>query len=120
MILTVDASSNTLFHFRSQSSFRASHGLPGGPHYSTGRSGSDLLVSVPAGTHIYDNTSEAFLGSLMQVGDRLVVANGGEGGQGSSVIGKGREGAGRGVSKWLRLELKLVADIALVGVPNAG
>jgi GTP-binding protein len=118
---------NTLYSFRNKSRFRALDGANGGGKNMTGRSAEDLVIFVPAGTIVYDQTSGDVLGDLVESGQRLVVAKGGRGGRGNSRFAssvnqtpKIAERGEPGEERFLRLELKLIADIGIVGVPNAG
>lgn len=127
VILEVDPHLNTLFHFRHANRYRAEDGANGGTSKKTGRSANDLRIPVPPGTLVYDETTGDLLGDLTEVGQELVVCKGGRGGRGNThfksarnqvpMIGEKGEPA---EERELRLELKLIADIGLVGVPNAG
>lgn len=126
VIFTVDPSFNTLLGFRGQSSFRSENGADGDLEYANGVSGKDFRVAVPKGTVVIDNSTNTIVGELTREGQELVVARGGMGGGGNAALNgvKGKvakctpsEGGER---RWLKLELKLVADVGLVGVPNAG
>ena len=127
VILVVNRKKNTLFDFRHRSQFVADEGRPGGPNNMTGKSAKDLVVEVPPGTLVYDAESDDLLGDLVDEAQELVVAKGGRGGRGNQHYATSRNQvprmAERGVpeeSKTLRLELKLIADVGIVGVPNAG
>jgi GTP-binding protein len=105
----------------------AEDGAKGAKQNMTGRSAEDLVILVPPGTIVYDDDSGAVLGDLVEPGQRLTVATGGRGGRGnarfaSSVnqVPKIGERGEPGQERNLRLELKLIADIGIVGVPNAG
>jgi GTP-binding protein len=93
----------------------------------TGRSGDDLVLRVPPGTVVYDAATDELLGELLGAGERLVVARGGRGGRGNARFKSPTRQAPRrwepgdeGEERTLRLELKLIADVGLVGEPNAG
>lgn len=125
--LVADASINTLADFRVARRFRAEHGDVGRGRQCTGASGEDLLVTVPVGSIISDVDTGELLGDLTREGQRLLVARGGENGIGnvhfkSSVNRAPRQftHGERGESRHLLLELKLLADVGLVGLPNAG
>ncbi len=127
VILEVRATLNTLAAFRHQSRFRAQDGRPGGKQNMTGRSGEALVIPVPPGTVVYDAQSGEILGDLVADGQRLVVARGGRGGRGNSCFATPTNQAPRigergepGKELTLRLELKLIADVGIVGAPNAG
>jgi GTP-binding protein len=127
VVLEVVPVLNTLSAFRHQLKFRAKEGGRGGKQDMTGKSAEDLVIPVPPGTIVYDNRTDAVLGDLVHAGERLVVAKGGRGGRGNARFANSRDQAPRhaelgepGEEKELRLELKLIADIGIVGVPNAG
>lgn len=127
VILEVVPSLNTLVKFRYQRRFIAPDGERGGPNNMTGRSGEDLIIPVPPGTVVYDDDTGELLGDLTEPGQRLVVCRGGRGGRGNARFATPRNQAPRiaekgepGQERNLRLELKLIADVGIVGVPNAG
>lgn len=127
VVLQVRTTLNTLSSFRHQSRFQAPDGVNGAKQNMTGRSGEDLVIYVPAGTIVYDAASGDLLGDLTGEGQRLVVAQGGRGGRGNTRFKSARNQAPRigekgepAQERKLRLELKLIADIGIVGVPNAG
>ena len=118
---------NTLVDFRISKIYRAENGAQGSGKNMTGKSGADLEIIVPVGTAISDLDTQEEIGDLKRHGDRIKVAQGGEGGLGNArfksstnraprKITKGQEGE----SRHLQLELKLIADIGLLGMPNAG
>ncbi len=107
--------------------WRADHGKPGGPHNRQGRSAKDVTLFVPPGTIVVDQTTGLQIKDLARPGEKIVVAKGGAGGRGnahfkSSVNRAPREStAGEvGASRLVVLELKVIADVGLVGLPNAG
>lgn len=127
VVLLVASTLNTLAAFRHQSRFRAEDGSNGAKQNMTGKSASDLVVPVAPGTLVYDHESGVLLGDLVEAGQRLIVAVGGRGGRGNSRFANSVRQAPRiaergepGQERTLRLELKLIADIGIVGVPNAG
>jgi GTPase len=127
VILEVNAHLNTLSAFRHQSRFQAGDGKAGAKQNMTGRSAEDLVISVPPGTIVYSEESGEILGDLVTKGQRLVVVVGGRGGRGNARFATSTNQAPRigergepGKELALRLELKLIADIGIVGVPNAG
>ncbi|MFA5836857.1 MAG: GTPase ObgE [Bellilinea sp.] len=127
VILQVVPTLNTLVNFRYQRKFIAEDGKKGGINDMTGRSAEDLIVPVPPGTVIYDGITGELIGDLTEAGQRLVVCKGGRGGRGNPHFASSRNQAPRTAEKGypaeernLRLELKLIADVGLVGVPNAG
>src|SRR5579862_2433463 len=125
--LRATAGLNTLADFRIQRIFKAQHGEPGSGRDCTGRSGEDLTVSVPVGTSVGDAETGEQLGDLLQVGQLLQVAQGGKGGYGNTHFKSSTNRAPRrfgpglpGERRVLALELKLIADVGLLGLPNAG
>lgn len=118
---------NTLVDYRNVRAFRGENGQPGGGKDCTGRGGVDLYVPVPIGTTILDEDTDEVLGDLTADGQTLLVARGGKGGWGnarfkSSVNRTPRKSTPGlpGEARTLRLELKLLADVGLLGLPNAG
>lgn len=127
VVLEVDPQLSTLLDFRYRQTYRAPHGKNGSSQNKTGRSGEDLLLRVPPGTVVLDADSREVLGELVEPGDRLVVAAGGRGGRGNSRFATATNQAPRyaqpgeeGEERRIELELKLIADVGLVGEPNAG
>lgn len=127
VVLEVKPTLNTLFAFRHQTRFQAQNGAKGAKQNMTGRSGEDLIITVPPGTVVYDAVTGETLGDLTRTGQRLLVASGGRGGRGNTHFATSRNQAPRiaehgepAQEHQLRLELKLIADIGIVGVPNAG
>lgn len=127
VILEVVPTLNTLYEFRHESIFRAKDGANGAKQNMTGKSASDLVIKVPPGTLVYDAATNEALGDLTTAGQRLVVCKGGHGGRGnqhfaspSHQVPRIAERGAPGQEKKLRLELKLIADIGIVGAPNAG
>lgn len=118
---------NTLADFRYNRAFRASHGTAGSGNDCTGASGEDLEIAVPIGTVVIDIDTEEQLGDVTEVGQRLLVAKGGKGGWGNTRYKSSTNRTPRksqpglpGEKRDLRLELKVMADIGLLGLPNAG
>jgi len=127
VVLEVRATLNTLSAFRHTRRYIAEDGKGGGSQNRYGRGAADLVVPVPPGTVVYDAESGDLLGDLTAPDQRLVVCKGGRGGRGNthfkSSINQVPRTAEKGEpcqEKRLRLELKLIADIGIVGVPNAG
>lgn len=127
VILRAEAGVDSLAGLAHRKQWRAEHGRPGGPHNRQGRSARDLTLLVPPGTIVIDEVSGLEIKDLAQAGDQIVAAKGGRGGRGnvhfkSSVNRAPREStAGEpGESRRLTLELKVIADVGLVGLPNAG
>ena len=127
VILEADVSLNTLIDFRYQSRYRAEAGAPGHPKDMTGRCGADLVIRVPTGTTIVDEDTLEILGDMATPGARLVVARGGRHGFGNTHYKSSTNRAPRkttpgfpGETRRLRLQLKVLADVGLLGMPNAG
>jgi len=125
--LVVDSHLNTLVTFRHKVHFKAERGQHGRGKNQTGKSGADLHVSVPPGTIVRDADTGEFLGDLTRHGQKLLVAQGGRGGLGNAAFASSVNQAPRiaeqgdpGEERWLALELKLIADVGIVGLPNAG
>jgi GTP-binding protein len=125
--LVADASMNTLVDFQSQRRFRAGHGVGGMGKDRTGGGGESLTIPVPCGTRVYAQETGEMLGDLTRSGEKLLVAAGGEGGKGNTRFKSSTNRAPRqstpgtpGESRGLRLELSLLADVGLLGMPNAG
>jgi GTP-binding protein len=117
----------TLNALRKSRRQHAADGRNGGPNNMSGRSAPDLVVAVPLGTMIYDLADGQLLGDLTSPGQRIVVCAGGRGGRGNQHFATARNQAPRTAEKGepsrekrLRLELKLIADVGIIGVPNAG
>ena len=118
---------NTLLPFRQQIHFRAQRGQHGRGKNQYGKSGEDLYIPVPPGTMVYDAETDELLADLTEPGQKVLVARGGRGGRGNTAFKSSVRQAPRiaekgepGEERWLRLELKLLADVGLVGMPNAG
>jgi GTP-binding protein len=127
VVLSVVTTLNTLSAFRHKTKFIASDGRNGGPNNMSGRSAEDLVIPVPPGTVVYKASSGELLGDLVDDGQKLVVCKGGRGGRGNQHYATSRNQAPRMAEKgapaeelYLRLELKLIADVGIVGAPNAG
>lgn len=127
VILVVDEGLRTLMDFKYQRHFKAQRGENGKPKNQHGRNAPDLVVRVPPGTVVCDAETGEFLGDLVHAGQRLVVARGGRGGRGNAhfatPINKAPEIAEKGEpgdERWIRLELKVLADVGLVGFPSVG
>lgn len=127
VILVANEGLNTLYHLRFQSIYAAERGQHGLGSNRTGKSGEDLEIEVPLGTVVFDQATGEMLGELLETGARLEVARGGKGGKGNQNFATPTNRAPRradpgtdGEEKTLRLELKLLADVGLVGLPNAG
>jgi GTP-binding protein len=118
---------NTLVDYRIRRTFRAQNGQPGGGQDCTGRGGEDLFVPVPVGTVIFEDETGELLGDLSTAGQTLLVAKGGKGGWGNQRFKSSTNRTPRqsgpglpGEARMLRAELRLLADVGLLGLPNAG
>ncbi len=127
VVLRVNPHLNTLYKFRRQSMYRAENGKRGGPKNQTGRSADSLMIDVPAGTMIFDQDSGEQIADLVEVSQEMVVCPGGRGGRGNTRFATSRNQAPRlaekgepGAEKHLKLELRLIADVGIIGMPNAG
>jgi GTP-binding protein len=127
VVLLAVSHQNTLLPLRYHTEFRAERGEHGGPQNRTGATGAELLVPVPPGTSAVDEATGESLGEVAATGDRLLVARAGRGGRGNRSFLSNRNRAPReaepgatGEERWLRLELRLLADVGLLGAPNAG
>ncbi len=125
--LVGDERLNTLSHIRYRQVVKAQRGRHGEGSNCTGRGGEDVEARVPLGTLIFDRDSDQLVGEILHHGQRLLVAKGGLGGRGNARFANAKRRAPRyaeegreGQANWLRLELRLLADVGLVGLPNAG
>ena len=122
-----DQNLNTLYHLRFRITYSADRGRHGEGSNRTGRSASDLEIKVPLGTQVYDQKGDELIGEVLTHGETLLVALRGRGGRGNarftSAVRRSPREAERGQlgqERDLRLELKLLADVGIVGLPNAG
>lgn len=127
VILRADKSLNTLLAFKHQVHFKAERGGHGGSSNKQGKAGEDCVIPVPAGTTVYLRESDEPIADLVYDGQEVIVARGGRGGRGNAAFKSSTNQVPRvaergepGEELWLRLELKLIADVGAVGVPNAG
>jgi GTP-binding protein len=127
VIFEVKATLNTLSAFHQKQKFKAEDGIRGGPSQMTGHNGKDLVIHVPPGTMIFDADTGELIGDLTKPGETLTLLKGGRGGRGNQHFATSRNQVPRtgekgepAQEKRLKLELKLIADIGLIGVPNAG
>ncbi|GGK32045.1 GTPase ObgE [Salinarimonas ramus] len=118
---------NTLIDYRYQQHFKAQKGVHGMGRNRTGASGEDVVLKVPVGTQILDEDGETLLADLTEIGQRVVLCRGGNGGFGNAHFTTSTNRAPRranpgleGEERWIWLRLKLIADAGLVGLPNAG
>lgn len=127
IIFEVIPTLNTLQSFRYKHKYIALDGENGGSSNQTGRSSPNLVIPVPPGTLVFDDSSDELLGDMVLPHQKLLVCKGGRGGLGNQHFANSRNQAPRTAEKgeppqekYLRLELKLLADVGIVGVPNAG
>jgi len=127
VLLVADANLQTLLDFKYKRQFLAVDGRRGGPNRCTGASGNQLVIKVPCGTVVRDARTSILLGDLTAAGEELLVAFGGRGGLGNAHYLSNRNRApekfteGREGEEWLlQLELKLLAEVGIIGLPNAG
>jgi GTP-binding protein len=127
VLLVADANLQTLLDFKYKRQFLAVDGRRGGPNRCTGASGNHLVIKVPCGTVVRDARTSILLGDLTDAGEELLVAFGGRGGLGNAHYLSNRNRApekfteGREGEEWLlQLELKLLAEVGIIGLPNAG
>ncbi|MBS0373323.1 MAG: GTPase ObgE [Proteobacteria bacterium] len=125
--LRAQAGINTLADFRIQRTFKAGSGTAGSGNDCTGAGGADLYVAVPVGTTVLDDETQEQLGDLLKAGDTVLVARGGKGGWGNTRFKSSTNRAPRkampglpGEKRRLRLEMRVIADVGLLGLPNAG
>jgi GTP-binding protein len=127
IVFKASTSINTLYEFHHQHRFVAPDGKPGAKSDRTGHSADDLVIRVPQGTIIYDKDKELILADLVEPDQVITLCKGGRGGRGNARFANSRDQAPRiaekgepGEERNLRLELKLIADVGIIGVPNAG
>ncbi|MBS0395252.1 MAG: GTPase ObgE [Proteobacteria bacterium] len=125
--LRAQAGINTLADFRIQRTFKAASGQAGSGNDCTGAGGADLYVAVPVGTTVMDEDTQEQLGDLLNAGDTVMVARGGKGGWGNTRFKSSTNRAPRkampglaGEKRLLRIEMRVIADVGLLGLPNAG
>ena len=118
---------NTLIDYRYQQHFKARPGVHGMGKNRAGARGEDVVLKVPKGTQIFDEDGETLIADLIEVGERIMLEKGGNGGFGNAYFTTSTNRAPRhanpgleGKERWLWLKLKLIADAGLIGLPNAG
>ena len=118
---------NTLIDFQYQRQFKAIRGKDGSGQQRTGKSGTDLIIQVPVGTAVIDKQTQECIGDLSSHGSKTLVAQGGRHGIGNihfksstNQTPRSRTMGKPGDARWLELKLKVLADVGLVGLPNAG
>ncbi|SKB11364.1 GTPase obg [Planktothrix sp. PCC 11201] len=127
VILVAVENLQTLLDFRYNHKFKADDGKRGGPKNMTGAQGEDCIIEVPLGTVVYDANTDEILGDLIEKNQQFCVAAGGKGGLGNKYFLSNRNRAPEyalpgleGENRRLRLELKLLAEVGIIGLPNAG
>ena len=127
IIISSEKNLNTLIDFRYKQHFKSEKGEDGKSKNRTGRNGSDLILKVPVGTQIFEEDDNTLIFDFTKNGQRFVVANGGKGGLGNVRFKSSTNRAPRKTTKgrlgeefWIWLQLKVIADIGIVGMPNAG
>lgn len=125
--LRANKSINTLLRFERKNTFTADNGQKGGTQEKTGKSAEDLYIEVPVGTIIFDGETEEKLIDFKEAGQEILIAEGGTGGRGNKAFSSSRntaprlrEWGGKGEERYLKLELRLLADVGIVGFPNVG
>ncbi|UCD31760.1 MAG: GTPase ObgE [Desulfobacterales bacterium] len=127
VVLATTSRKRTLYQFRYQKHFKAKNGAHGQGKQKTGKNGQDLIIDIPPGTVVTDADSGQTIKDLVEPGETLVLVKGGRGGQGNTRFKTSTHRSPRfaqpgepGETKTFRLELKLLADVGLIGLPNAG
>jgi GTP-binding protein len=127
VVLVADENYNTLYHLIHRPQYSAQSGEPGGRKNCSGKNGRELVVRVPVGTFVRDADRNLLLKDLGKIGERLIVCKGGKGGRGNQHFAtptnqtpRNAEPGRPGEERRVRLELKMIADVGLVGLPNAG
>ena len=127
VVFIADGNLRTLLDFRYKRKYVAENGEIGGGSNSFGKDGKDLYIKIPAGTVIKDAETGSVMGDLKEEGQQLIVAKGGKGGKGNARFATSTRQTPRfahpgdkGIERWIELELKLIADVGLIGFPNVG
>ncbi len=127
IIIVADMQLTTLIDFRYKRDYKAARGGDGGSNNCTGKDGADLMLKVPVGTQVIDADSNELLADMIEDGEKATIAHGGRGGRGNAKFATSTRQTPRfaengepGEAFNLRLELKLIADVGLVGFPNVG
>jgi len=127
VVFVADKNLNTLIDFRFKQHFKAERGQDGKGKKQTGKSGKDLILKVPVGTQIFEEDNNSLVEDLIKSNQKIIIANGGKGGLGnvrfkSSINRSPRKktDGSKGESFWIWLQLKVIADIGIVGMPNSG
>ena len=124
---TVNSQLNTLIRFKKKAHFKAGNGSHGGSKNKNGSMGNDLIIQVPAGTVIYHSETGEVMADLVEEGKKVIIARGGKGGRGNTAFKTSVRQTPRyaerglpGQEFWITLELKIIADVGIIGIPNAG
>ena len=127
IVFAVDKNLNTLIDFRYQQHFKAEKGKDGKGKKKTGKSGKNLILKVPIGTQIFEEDNNTLIEDLTNPEQKIVIANGGKGGLGNvrfksstNRAPRKKTDGGKGENFWVWLQLKVIADIGIVGMPNSG
>jgi GTP-binding protein len=127
VIIVAEENLNTLIDFRFQQHFKAERGQNGMGKKKTGKAGEDLILKVPVGTQIFEEDNNTLIEDLQKVGQKIIIAQGGKKGLGNVRFKSSTNRAPRkktngteGESFWIWLQLKVIADIGIIGMPNAG
>ena len=127
IIIESDRNLNTLIDFRYAQHFKAQHGKPGSKKNKTGASGKDLILKVPSGTQVYEEDNNTLIFDFIRNKERYLVASGGKGGLGNVRFKSSTNRAPRkktngkaGEEFWIWFQLKVIADVGIIGKPNAG
>ena len=127
IIFESDRNLNTLIDYRYAQHFKAEHGRPGSKKNKTGGKGNDLILKVPIGTQLYEEDNNTLIYDLTKNKEKFIVATGGKGGLGNTRFKSSTNRAPRkktngkkGEEFWIWLQLKVIADVGIIGLPNAG
>ena len=127
IIFATNRNLNTLIDFRYQQHFKAERGQSGKGKKKTGKSGKDLILKVPIGTQIFEEDNNTLIEDLLKSEQKIIIANGGRGGLGNvrfksstNRAPRKKTNGNKGESFWIWLQLKVIADIGIVGMPNSG
>jgi GTPase len=127
IILSTTSRKRTLYHFKYQKHFKAENGVHGQGNQKTGKSGQNLTIELPPGTLVIDADTGHLIKDLVDTGETFVILKGGRGGQGNTKFKTSTHRTPRfaqpgepGETRTLKLELKLLADVGIIGLPNAG
>ncbi len=127
VVLVTETNLNTLIDFRFQQHFKAERGQNGMGKKKTGKNGKDLILKVPVGTQVFEEDNNTIIEDLKKVGDKIIIAQGGRRGLGNVRFKSSTNRAPRKITTgsegedfWVWLQLKVIADIGIIGMPNSG